>query len=152
MRVRLLLIPAVVLVVALVVFFALRSKPEVQVADEVQLVGRWKLVDVQVGADGERPVFGPAEWVIREDGGVTTTEKGQPPHTGAIKLDPTLNPKVFEITAEGTDRPTHGVYSLRGDTLTLCWCRKPDGPRPTELQADASTATHVLTFERVKDR
>lgn len=126
-----------------------------KVADEDAIVGRWKLVEVQLGADGEKPRDDDTDWKtrvyeFRKDGTYTSTQKGHKPVDGTFKLDPSATPKALDVIVGDAKTPTGIVYQLDGDTLKLCVGGKR-AERPTELKADAKTSTHVWVFERVKE-
>ena len=141
------------LTLSVVVFAA--PVPKDKVKDTEAIVGRWKLVEVQLGADGEKPRDDDTGWKtavyeFRKDGTYTSTEKGNKPVDGKYALDPATSPKSFDLLVN--DTKALFVYALDGDTLKVCIGRSPDSKRPTELKADAKTATHVWVFERIKEK
>lgn len=146
----------VLMVVAGVVAVALFAAPvPKKVPDEQAIVGRWKLVDVQLGADGEKPRdddtdWKTAEYEFRADGTYTQREKGRPPAEGIYKLDSVATPKGLEVGPKGSETLRPCAYDLDGDTLKLCVPLKAEGGRPKELKADAK-ATHLWVFERVRE-
>ena len=95
-----LLVPLVVAAFVAVALFA-APVPKKLPDDEV-IVGRWKLVEIQLGADGEKPRNGwvQTEWEFRKDGTVSISAKGVEPVEGTFKIDPGANPKSFDATGE----------------------------------------------------
>lgn len=129
--------------------------PKDKVKDTDAIVGRWKLVQVQLGADGETPRADDTGWTtavyeFRKDGTYTSTEKGSKPVDGKYALDPTASPKTLDLLVNGVKGLF--VFDLDGDTLKVCVGRSADAKRPTELKADAKSSTHVWVFERIKEK
>lgn len=130
--------------------------PKDKVKDTDAIVGHWKLVEVQLGADGEKPRdddtgWKTAEYLFDKDGGFQAFERKRMMSEGKFKLDPSAKVKAIDLTTSA-EHVTMCVYELDGDRLTLCLSRSTTDKRPTELKADAKTATHIWVFERIKQK
>src|SRR5580765_896517 len=110
------------------------------------LQGEWKLVSVEPmlepGASYTVTIKGEL-WTIKAPGIL-----GNGAATTTIKIDPSKNPKTFDLMTKIGDKELRsqlGIYKLDGNTLTVCQTiGKAD--RPTEF---TSSDRHMLTvFKR----
>jgi uncharacterized protein (TIGR03067 family) len=104
--------------------------------DLKQMKGRWWRACCAV-----RPVGDPAT-VMAETGEIeieivgdrmTVTYCGEDRGTYQLRLNASKKPKIIDLQREKGDRVQPGIYSLDGDTLTLCIQTAPGFPRPTDI-------------------
>jgi uncharacterized protein (TIGR03067 family) len=68
------------------------------------------------------------------------------------KLDPTKRPKTIDVTfVQGPNKgkTQQGIYSLAGDTLTICGA-EPGSERPTEFASRFGRSYILMVLERGK--
>jgi uncharacterized protein (TIGR03067 family) len=115
--------------------------------------GTWKFVSYGIAG---RKV---AEWELKEtakytwtfkDGLWTASSEGKTAYDELFRLDPTQNPKVIDFF--DTNRATfwRGIYSLQGDTLTVCDRRFEHGERPKEFVSRPGSGLVLFVLKRVK--
>jgi uncharacterized protein (TIGR03067 family) len=70
---------------------------------------------------------------------------------GSYRLYPNTDPRGIDLTEErnGKAATAQGVYSLDGDTLTVC-VPEAGSPRPTKIKSTKEPQLHVLMFKRRK--
>jgi uncharacterized protein (TIGR03067 family) len=118
-----------------------------------KLQGTWKFVSDEV--DGRKL----AEWQMKEieqytwvfkGGHWTASSDGKIAFDELYRLDPTQFPKVIDFFH--TDRGTfwRGIYSLEGDTLTVCDRKFENGGRPREFISRQGSGLVLFVLKRVK--
>ncbi|MCI0703285.1 MAG: TIGR03067 domain-containing protein [Planctomycetia bacterium] len=119
-------------------------------ADEAAFRGKWKLVSGK---------FNGKAYDLPKDSqrGTNFTEKEVMTFDGQrvgrtlnYTLDATANPKQIDLTLAKTDQKSQGIYTLDGDTLTLCYA-EPGAARPTKLESKEGDRTFLLLFKRIKE-
>lgn len=79
---------------------------------------------------------------------------GKPLYAGTVRVDPSAKPAAIDFahTQGGLKgRAWKGIYTLDGDTLTICDnAPNPDKGRPAEFEAKSGSGYVLVTFERAK--
>jgi uncharacterized protein (TIGR03067 family) len=113
-----------------------------------KLIGTWSVITIEV-PKGEK---GPSDKEIKEMKFVFAEDKVTPKFGEMedqpvnYRLDPSKKPKEIDIMIP---KGMKGIYTLDGDTLTMCVVAKGD-PRPKEFKADADTKAVIMTLKRDK--
>ena len=135
-------------------FFELRNLTDAERDDPVfemrrALLGTWKAVDRQV--NGKPLTKGPAPLLIATPGTLTLREKGA--LVVSYTVDPTATPnRITLITRNhGVGQLLNAVFSLDGDTLTICLNPKPNGPAPDSLESVEGDGHIFLKLKRHED-
>jgi uncharacterized protein (TIGR03067 family) len=126
---------------------------KVKAADDyVRFEGVWRFELVEVeGVKQPAVPFATNKIIIRADGSYVVVQ-GQRKTKGKIDLDPTKNPKHFDVTI--TDGPAKGqkfsaIYQLDGDTYKFCGAlRKPERPSRFHTAPGSGTMLQVLKREK----
>lgn len=123
------------------------AKAEKPKVDKDAIVGHWKIEKVEEdGMDASETGEGKKLKGATLD---ITADKIVLPDVGEIayKLDPTAKPKAIDLD-NGGGKTFDCVYTLDGDTLTICAPLMPGGPRPTEVASKAGSGTRVVVMKR----
>ena len=120
--------------------------PKPNDGDNVKLRGTWVLESLWF--DGQEVPPGKTA-TMTFDGKKVILKKDVLESTGDYEIDPAKDPKTLDMTFEKDKRTIKAIYELRGNRLTVCLGVK-DGPRPTEITANAGSATTLMRFERDK--
>jgi uncharacterized protein (TIGR03067 family) len=127
--------------------FAPLPFPKTSEADLKAMQGEWVLV-------GESHATGPPRHMRHlrasvADRRVTFSPEGDAPAgEWAVTLVASEAPKAIDLTRGGDGlRLIRGVYSLKGDTLVLCWNVGVEATRPRTLPGNIPVACK-LTFKR----
>lgn len=67
-----------------------------------------------------------------------------------IKIDETKWPNAIDITCEGKNEVVHGVYKLKGDTLSVCWGAIEKKERPTEFATRPGSGQTLVLLKKQK--
>ncbi len=135
-------------------FFELRNLTAAERDDPVfemrrALLGKWKVVGKMV--NGKTLTEGPAALLVATPGTLRLQEKGA--LLVSYTVDPTTTPNRITLIPRqhGVDHLLNGVFSLDGDTLTLCLNPKPNGPAPDSLESVEGDGCMLLKFQRVEE-
>jgi uncharacterized protein (TIGR03067 family) len=125
------------------------KKPRV---DKDAIQGAWKVV--KVVEDGEDASDTDNGKTFRSKALTITAErivlKGVFEMT--YKLDPASKPRSIDLD-NGGGKTFDGVYTLEGNTLTICGPLSPGDARPREVASKKGSKTRLLVLKReVKDR
>jgi RNA polymerase sigma factor (sigma-70 family) len=144
-------------------------KDEKPRSDKERVQGTWKMVSCV--ADGEKDEDFRDVWTVKE-----TTIKAMSPakeKSGAFtsyirfRLDETTNPKLIDLVEgqaddlfdtakfdkrlDDADQRKEGIYSIAGDTLTICIGRKK-GERPTTFVSKKGSGYLLIVLKREKNK
>ncbi len=120
--------------------------------DEQKLQGEWKIVRREM--DGKRDMeYDRLDLPKEADllsfvGDLVDSGESQNGSWPYFRLDSTKTPK--EITVSLNRRKTHGIYSLDGDDLKICFQRVLEGPRPDAFTTTKGSDREVLILKRMK--
>lgn len=135
-------------------FFELRKPTDAELADPVykarrDLLGNWKAIDRQV--NGKAVTKGPDTLVTIVPGTLTLKEKRA--LVTSFIVDPTSSPCRMTLVprAHGMGKLLNGVYSLDGDTLTLCLNPKINGDAPKTLEPKEGDGMLLLKLQRQEE-
>jgi uncharacterized protein (TIGR03067 family) len=132
--------------------------------DEEQLRGTWKLVEGAENGKKGKVEDEDATFTVRGETlrlKITRRSDGTPVDDRffVFRLDATTTPRLIDLADwqagfEGAGHVIEGVYSLRGDTLTVCFAfgafgeGGAKGNRPTALESPEGSNTTVWTLKR----
>jgi uncharacterized protein (TIGR03067 family) len=115
--------------------------------------GTWKFVSYEVAG---RKL---AEWEMKETakytvlfkgGHWTASSEGKIAFDQLLRLDPTQSPKAIDFFDTDRGRFWRGIYSLQGDTLTVCDRNFENGERPKEFISRPGSRLVLFVLKRVK--
>ena len=135
-------------------FFELRNLTDAERDDPVfkmrlALLGQWKAVERKV--DGKAITEGPDTLIVVTPGTLTLREKGALAVSYMVDLTTTPNRITLIPRQHGVGQLLNGVFSLDGDTLTLCLNPKLNGPAPESLESVEGDGHMFLKLERSED-
>lgn len=126
--------------------------PEAAQKELDKLQGKWKVVLIgrhgkehKLGKDDPELVgeFKGRRWLF------TGVEKAE-----VVALDPKADPKLIDLKSlekvRGDDVVDEAIYSLTGDTLTICLYQGKGKNRPAEFDTSKNGDTILLVMDRVK--
>jgi uncharacterized protein (TIGR03067 family) len=129
-----------------------RADDPAVVREMAELQGVWTLESMEV--DGRKaPDDQTRGWMLVIEGDQYNPGSGLVSVEYTYKLDPGRNPKAIDlIPHEGTykGRTLRGVYALKGDRLSLCRSRTPDGERPAGFGTRPDSGLVVSVWKRRK--
>jgi len=120
------------------------------VSDRELIQGRWRVTSLR--KDGRDEDLGKAsDDVYTFEGDTLRVETVEfPPTEMPIVLNETVEPRELDATTTitGTEQLSRMLYSLSGDTLTVCYPR-PGEPRPTELKTTPGDGRTLIVMQRI---
>jgi uncharacterized protein (TIGR03067 family) len=132
--------------------FCLSARADALKTDADLIQGTWRYTSIS--EDGQTTPIHPTDheaavFMVIDGNKMYMIRDGHHAENGTVKLDPSQSPK--QIDTMSTDPPdagqvNHGIYTLDGDTLKICYSDTPD--RPTEFKSDRHHL--VLEMARVK--
>ena len=140
---------ATLIVVALLVVAAPGSGGDAKDLEKLQ--GTWTAVSME--SDGTaipKEELKASQFVVKGDQYVL---KGKETYRGALKLDPSKQPKAINATFvddQGKEKgKAAGIYAVEGDTLKISWREKGE-ERPTEFASKPGSGVRSMVFKRGK--
>jgi len=114
--------------------------------EQTQLQGAWIVVSAERGGKALDELKDSRVKVEGDKLTITVASKKKE-ETARFKLNPTTKPKQIDILEGQT--AALGIYSLEGDTLTICWT-KGGKERPTALTTKDQPTWMMVVFKREK--
>ncbi len=116
--------------------------------DQKDIQGTWKI---------EKGVKGGEDMPAEEKDKITLEFKdskvivhgGGGDKPAELTLDATAKPKTINITPPNDKKEIHGIYELKGDSLTICFARE-GGERPKEFKSEQGTQVMLIVLMREK--
>jgi uncharacterized protein (TIGR03067 family) len=120
--------------------------------DVARLQGVWTMLELE--ANG-RPAL-PGEmmsWILVVEGNQYNPGSGELSLEYTFRIDPSLTPKAIDLIPEdGPERhkTIRGIYSLEGDTLTICRPLDSFGDRPAGFTTRPGSNTSRVVWKKRK--
>jgi uncharacterized protein (TIGR03067 family) len=113
-----------------------------------KLQGEWKIVRCEFSGQDDTNILGVKHTI--KDGKWIRPNRRTAEYR--LQLGPTEHPTWVDLAADRLGEKTlPGIYSLDGDTLTICYAYNPDLPRPTEFKTTPQVRGYLYVLERVKN-
>jgi uncharacterized protein (TIGR03067 family) len=112
------------------------------------LQGTWDVVALEL--DGQEMGAVPPHACIQVKGSRFTTSGMGAEYTGDVTLDPTANPKTFDLlfrTGPEKGNTSLGIYELDGDSWKMCLTTR-GGKRPAKFATKPGTGMALQTLTR----
>src|SRR5215471_16098204 len=116
--------------------------------DHDVLQGTWDVVTLEL--DGQEMGAVPPDACIQVKGSRFTTSGMGAEYTGDVTLDPTANPKTFDLlfrTGPEKGNTSLGIYELDGDSWKMCLTTR-GGKRPAAFATKAGSGHALQTLAR----
>lgn len=112
--------------------------------------GPWKFVSMEVEGK-KKPDEDFNKYTVVLKGDQWTVSKGDKIAARVtFKLDPAKEPKTIDLVDTDKKRLIRGIYSFKGDTLTICDRGAEKGERPTEFGTKPDSGFVQFVLKRVK--
>jgi uncharacterized protein (TIGR03067 family) len=111
-----------------------------------KLQGEWTMISLeQKGKKATDELVKQYKLTIKGDQWIVSSGREA---TMTFKIDPSKEPKTMDLTFEGKQAVSRGIYKLEGDTLTLC---RTTGniDRPKEFKTTPEAGI-LVAWKRVK--
>jgi uncharacterized protein (TIGR03067 family) len=118
------------------------------------VAGEWVLVSLSMGGVPTPVKDIAVHTEFTADGRrVSRNRLGQIVAEARYTLDRDQVPPTFDLRYKADGPITlRGVYSVDGDTLTICYTTDPDAARPTKLEGPAGSKVFLGVYTRVKKK
>jgi uncharacterized protein (TIGR03067 family) len=116
-----------------------------------KLQGTWTIVSHEANGQktSEAEIKDIYSMVLKGDQWIASYWDRMVPH-GTIRLDPTKNPKRVDYFDTKRGRFAHGIYSVEGDTLTICDRKVERGERPKEFRTEPGSGLVLTVLKRTR--
>jgi uncharacterized protein (TIGR03067 family) len=118
-----------------------------------KLQGTWTIVSHEVSGQktSEAEIKDIYSMVLKGDQWISSYWDRMVPHS-IIRLDPTKNPRWIDYFDPKRGRFAHGIYSVEGDTLTICDRKVERGERPREFHSKPGSGLALMVLKRAKGK
>jgi uncharacterized protein (TIGR03067 family) len=122
------------------------NKPDVK-TELAAIKGKWKVVSTKF--NGKGITSGADRVLIFDDKEFTAYQGDTKLRSLTFKLDPTSSPKRIDLARAGSNDTITGIYSLKGNKLTICY-PEPGAERPKKLESKDGGKVFLMVLERIK--
>jgi uncharacterized protein (TIGR03067 family) len=117
------------------------------------LAGVWTCVSAaKDGKPFPEEIVQQLRLTITKEGGYKTELGDQVLFDSTCRVDPAAAPKQLDMIGtegETQGKAAQGIYTLEGDSLTICYTM-PGKPRPTQLESAAGSEATLAAWKRGK--